>query len=692
MDGWITIGTKLDTKSFDAQIDKLEKDLEQLEKDYATGKMNGLKEDNKVMKEIAVNIEQTRNRLTKLRQEQAKLNKTPAFDNLGKSLKNSIKDISRLVLGIFGVRSAFLAMRRAASDLATYDPQFGANLEYIRFVLTQSIAPVLKWIVSLAGTLLSYIYAILNAWFGIGSKLNVSAEAFNKMKRSAGGVSKAVKEIKRELLGFDEITRLTDQSDTGTSAGAGGVGMPDFDVGQVGELPKWVKWIMDNKNIVLGVLGAIAGVIAGIKIVNFFSALRGIFGVLEGMSALQIFGMIAGFAITIQGIVDTVKALIKYIKNPSWKNFRDVLKGIQKVLIGVGIAMVAFNATNPVGWILLAVGAIIKLVEWLTKDEAHILSTKDAQEQLNQAIKNTKQATDEYINAVDNAEASEKALIEAEKKHKISGKELYDAVQNGTLNYKDMNEAQREVYKAYLNNKNAQDELLQSTSNLTTAKKEEKDASIENKLAIAEETGNYDDLKKSVLDMFNKGEISAEEARDIFERAMGGMSKSSRKTFMEDLPDNIKNGLDPNKYGSTWSNFQRKWNNFIDGLKMNLKLSVGIGTGGGFSGGRGYGGGSGSGGGRAKGGIFYPSQLPKLAVGGIINMPGRGVPYNGAVIGERGAEAVVPLTDTQQMELLGATIGKYITVNANIVNTMNGRIISRELKQVQSEQDFAYNT
>lgn len=43
------------------------------------------------------------------------------------------------------------------------------------------------------------------------------------------------------------------------------------------------------------------------------------------------------------------------------------------------------------------------------------------------------------------------------------------------------------------------------------------------------------------------------------------------------------------------------------------------------------------------------------------------------------------------MELLGATIGKYITVNANIVNTMNGRVISRELKQVQSEQEFAYN-
>lgn len=690
MDGYITIGTKLDTKSFDRQIRDLEGKIEDLEGQEIAFKTSGEKEQ---LHDVQIELEKTRNKLIKLRQEQEKTNKTPAFDGLGKSLESSIKKVGKLALGIFGVRSAYMAMRRAASDLASYDPQFGANLEYIRFVLTQSIAPILKWIVNLAGTLLSYIYAILNAWFGIGAKLNVSAEAFNKMKKGAGGISKAVKEIKKELLGFDEITRLTDQSDTGTSAGAGGVGMPDFDVGDVGELPKWVKWIMDNKNIVLGVLGAIAGVIAGIKIVNFFSALRSIFGILEGMSALQIFGMIAGFAIAISGIVDTVKALIKYIKNPSWKNFKNVLKGIEKVLIGVGIAMIAFNATNPVGWILLAVGAVMKLVDWLTRDEKQILSTKEAQEQLSEAMKKTKQATDEYINAVDRAEASEKELIEAEKKHKLSGEELFKAVQNGTLDYKDMNDAQKEVYKAYLNNKNAQDELLQSTSDLSQAKKEETDASLENALAIANEAENYDGFKKSVVDAFNEGKISADEARDLIERAMGSMSKESRKTFLEDIPSNITNGLDPNKYYGAWNRFKTNWNNFINSLKTNINLTMSspTGMGGGFSGGGGYGGGSGQGGGRAKGGVFYPSQLPKLGIGGIINLPGRGVPYNGAIIGERGAEAVVPLTDTQQMELLGASIGRYITVNANIVNTMNGRIISRELKQIQSEQDFAYN-
>lgn len=63
----------------------------------------------------------------------------------------------------------------------------------------------------------------------------------------------------------------------------------------------------------------------------------------------------------------------------------------------------------------------------------------------------------------------------------------------------------------------------------------------------------------------------------------------------------------------------------------------------------------------------------------------------GAIGGESGAEGVIPLTDSQAMERLGEAIGKYITINANIVNNMNGRTISRQLKKIQTNQNFAYN-
>ena len=84
-------------------------------------------------------------------------------------------------------------------------------------------------------------------------------------------------------------------------------------------------------------------------------------------------------------------------------------------------------------------------------------------------------------------------------------------------------------------------------------------------------------------------------------------------------------------------------------------------------------------------------NLPRLAVGGVVNMPGRGVMVGGAITGERGPEGVIPLTNSQMMAELGEAIGRYITINANITNTMNGRVISRELQKVNNNNDFALN-
>lgn len=59
--------------------------------------------------------------------------------------------------------------------------------------------------------------------------------------------------------------------------------------------------------------------------------------------------------------------------------------------------------------------------------------------------------------------------------------------------------------------------------------------------------------------------------------------------------------------------------------------------------------------------------------------------------GESGKEGVIPLTDQQAMAELGREIGKNVLVNLTNITTMNGRVIGRELKQVQSEQEFAFN-
>ena len=683
--------------SQESSIDKTANSLEKLKSSH--------EEINGKITEYKSKIESIK--LTKQQEEVKKLK--DSFNNVGSSIQDTINRVGKLALGIFGIRSAYMALRRASSELASYDKQYAANLEYIRFVLTQAIAPVLRGIVELAMKLLAYINLIAQAWFGVNLFSKGSAENFNKMKASAGGVSKAVKQIKKDLLGFDEINVLTDQSDTGTRAGAGGVGavMPSFDISDwQGEVPKWLKWIMDNKDKVLGFLKALGIAIAALKLVKWFSDIAGgvsklFSGITKIVPKIAKFittnaKLAAGIGLLVTGIITLVSSIAILIFN--WDDLDTKHKILLAALAAVGAAFIALGyaiatglsvATLGVGaliaGIIALVAAIATFVIKCATEEKAIKSVQKAQEDLKKAQDDLKTSTDEYIDAVDRATDAEKKLKEAEQKTKLSGEELYNQVERGILDYRDMTDEQKEVYKAYRDNLKAQEDLKLATDNLAQSKRNEKQASWDLQIATANETGNFYKLRDAVVNAFRKGELSAEEARDVLERAMSDMSSTAAEVFLEDIPYDIKSGLNPDKYQTTWQKFKKGWNDFWDGLKKKLNIDVSANYRNNMTG---FSGASHS---FATGGIFYPSKIPKLASGGIVNLPGRGALYNGAYIGERGAEAVVPLTDNQQMELLGATIGRYITVNANIVNSMNGRVISRELKQIQNEQDFAYN-
>jgi hypothetical protein len=84
-------------------------------------------------------------------------------------------------------------------------------------------------------------------------------------------------------------------------------------------------------------------------------------------------------------------------------------------------------------------------------------------------------------------------------------------------------------------------------------------------------------------------------------------------------------------------------------------------------------------------------NLPRLAKGGIINNPGRGVMVGGAIGGERGAEWVQPLTDTQMLEKVGQAIGRHIKNSVDLSVQLDSRTIARVLKEIDNEKKFALN-
>ena len=515
-----------------------------------------------------------------------------SFNSVGSSIQNSIKSVTRLALGIFGARSAMMALRRASSDLANYDKQYAANIEYIRYALTQAIAPVLRWIVQMAATLLGYINAILNGWFGINLFSKGSAKNFAKMKAGAGGVAKAVKEIKKQLAGFDEINMLTDQSDTGTKAGAGGIATPDFDLSKMqGEPPAWLKWIIDNRDLILSIL---AGAIAGI------TALR--LG-LDGIKAL-------GIGLLVAGIVYTIQSLIAYLNDPSWKNFGKILQGIGIALVGLG-ALIGSVPVAVAGAIVLIIGTITKYweqikaffqkgIDWLTEKSDWV--------------------------------------------HQMFGDTLgniYDLFVRTLQNVLDIFDSFFKMLKGVF------DGIIKFIKGVFT--------------------GNWKQAWEGIKDIFKS---IWNGIKDIFKgviKIIGDMTVTVAKTTGKIISNAFKAVVN----GVMWA-IETVLNSpirAINGLISVINAVPGINL-----------------------GHLSEFNLPRLAVGGIVNMPNRGTMVGGAIAGESGREGVLPLTDQQTMAELGREIGRHVLVNLTNITQMNGRVIGRELKQVQSEQEFAFNS
>ena len=537
------------------------------------------------------------------------------FKKMNTSVSSSIKHIGRLALGIFSVASAYRLMSSASSTLGQYDEQYATNLEYIRYLIAQAIAPALKYVVNLASTLLSYLNYILNAWFGITLFSKNSAKNFMNAKNSTGGISKNTGKIKKDLqtTPFDEMNILTDTSDSGISGGAGGGAIaPSIDPSMLqGEVPDWLKWIADNKDLVIMALVGIAG---GIALITKNS---------KALLELGIF-------MIIKGIVDTVKAIIEFIKDPSWENFGEILKGLSEILFGVALAMLAVNAANPTAWIILLIALVALLV-------AEIIKHWDK-------IKEVLGKVGDWIN-----------------EHIIQPvaeffKGLWDKI--------------KEIFAP----------VIDFFKNIWDTVKENIKISIDNMKQIF--SFLWDKIKEifsPVIDWFReKFQKAYEKIKEVF---------SPIANFFGEIWDKVKNKLRDfgAKVGEVVGGaFKAVVNGVLRAIENILNSPIravnklidvinkvpGINL-----------------------GKLQTFNLPRLAKGTILNAPGRGVPVAGgtALAGEAGREAYLPLSDTQLLEELGSTIGKYITINANITNTMNGRVISRQLQQIKNDREFAYN-
>lgn len=505
------------------------------------------------------------------------------LDKIGKSSGIAVKQLGRMALGLFSIAGAYNLVSRASSTLGQYDKEYSANLEYIQYLLAQALAPALKYLVNLAGTLLSYLNYIAQAWFNVTLFSKNSASNFAKAQ---GSTSKMKKDL--QSTPFDEMNVLQDTSTSGA-----GAGIPDIDPTQIqGEPPQWLKWIVDNKDIILSTLAGILGFVTAIKL---------------GLGLLTSLGI----GVFITGITLALQAIIEYMKDPTWKNFGKVIQGIGIAVLG--LALIFTNLPLAfIGAIALLWGTIVKYWEQI---KGFLQKAVDWLEQKSDWV------------------------------HQFFGDTIGDIYDMTVGNIKDI--------------LNWFDMMIQGTKK------------------------NFDEIIKFVKNVFTGNWKGAwENIGNIFSNVFHGAKKTliTVLSFIDNILLRIgktAGTIIGNAFKSIINAVLRQIESVLNApiRAINDLVSVinnvpGINI-----------------------GYLNTIRLPRLKVGGIINLPGRGVPVGGgtAIGGEAGREGVIPLTDSQAMQELGEAIGRYITINANITNNMNGRMIARIIQQIQNEQDFAYN-
>lgn len=334
MDGYVVIGTDLETKSFDAQIDYIKGQLETIEYKLKQADMGFEVGDTQ---KLEAQYEKLVNQLENLRRKQADLNKTDltniqrSIEKIGDTTSKTISKVGKWALAVFGVRTAYMFVRNAMSTLSQYNQQIKNDVEYISFATASMLQPVVERLIQLAYTLLNYINYIAKAWFGVNLFANASADAMNKGAKSA-------EKMKKSMAGFDEMNVISD-----TSGGGSGNVTPSFDLSapEDAPIPGWIQWIADNKDLIIATLLGISGALLGIHF---------------GLTLIQGLGIgliLAGVALVIQGIVEL-------IKDPSWNAFLTVLQGIALIVAGIAVLMG--------GWIVALIALGVAIVAYVIQN------------------------------------------------------------------------------------------------------------------------------------------------------------------------------------------------------------------------------------------------------------------------------------------------------------------------------------
>ena len=535
-------------------------------------------------------------------------------NSINNGLTKTIKKVTQWALAVFGVHSAYSAIRNAMSIISQYEDNMKSNIDYIKYALAYTLKPIVEWILNAVVKLLQYINYIYKAW--TGDDLFKTADAFKQAQKNAKGLNK---ELSKTTASFDEMNILSFQNDTGS-----GISTPDIDLTELpeGDVPKWVEgiknfglWVKDNWKKIIGILLGIGAVILLFKLFSKTSKAM-VPSITEGVNALlKMAGLalvLASFAVVLHEIANLIDVFSK-----SGLKLSDVIGLMATVLVTVvglmaSVALLGPAMTAGIVPFLVVIGGLSAILLVMAATLPTILN-----------------AVGNFITQI----APSLCMILTTISNLI--KDIILAL--GTT----LPPIIKEIGNVFDTIFNGISKVIESVGNTIVNLMKTADNLIS---SVLKSILNFINELGPAINKFVDGAIQA--VTKLINFVISGIEYMINTLIIDAI----------NSLIASVNNIP-----LVDIPEIPR--------------------------------VQIQRFVPKLAKGGIINQPSRGVPigYGQAIGGERGMEGVIPLTDSQQMELLGQSIGKYISLNATIPVYVGNRQIAREIRMINADDDFAFN-
>lgn len=269
----------------------------------------------------------------------AKKAKTAALkiaDSFAKTAVTSARAFTKIGLAMLSIRGVYGILRRASSVYLADNAELTGKINSMWSALGEMLGPIITSIVNMLLKAITIINAFIAALSGINFIARANAKALDKQAKATAGAGGAAAKAAGQLASFDEMNKLTDTS------GGGGGGGAAAELQQLDD-SELFKGMEDKLKDIMWYVGAIAAGLLAWKLASGFGASL---AAAAGLAAL-----IAGSIIAVKGFIDA------FNNGVDWQNLAEMIAGV--ALAAGGLFLLFGNIGAAIGLLAGGIGLLV---------------------------------------------------------------------------------------------------------------------------------------------------------------------------------------------------------------------------------------------------------------------------------------------------------------------------------------------